>query len=302
MALKLLRTFIREEKPRAILSLSSIGVLGFATALSCNNTSVSSIVRITSDIFEVHKTQKPFTKRLKLFIKNNIFGRFALKIADKIVLLHDAQKSGLIKAGIDEEKMFTVSQPSTFFESVTERNREDLKLKVRGSINVPIINVYLIFSMISLDSDKLFDFLFYTIKLVTEVVTKAWFIIFGDGDKKAWLETKLKDCSNVIFMGQKRRDELYEYYLSADVLIHPSSSEGLANVILEALYLGVPVVATDSGPITRSLVSNIVDSAKSMSDTLLNRSAVKDNFPSKYAPGPNKDRWLSLISHVCSKE
>ena len=145
--LKLLRTFIREEKPRAILSLSSIGVLGFATALSCNNTSVSSIVRITSDIFEVHKTQKPFTKRLKLFIKNNIFGRFALKIADKIVLLHDAQKSGLIKAGIDEEKMFTVSQPSTFFESVTERNREDLKLKVRGSSNVPN-NSYLINSMI----------------------------------------------------------------------------------------------------------------------------------------------------------
>jgi glycosyltransferase involved in cell wall biosynthesis len=38
-----------------------------------------------------------------------------------------------------------------------------------------------------------------------------------------------------------------ELYRQADLVVQSSLTEGLPNVVLEAAYLGVPVVATDAG-------------------------------------------------------
>ncbi|MFC5195468.1 glycosyltransferase family 4 protein [Bizionia hallyeonensis] len=43
------------------------------------------------------------------------------------------------------------------------------------------------------------------------------------------------------------QSELFGYIQGFDVLLLPSLSEGIANVVLEAMALGVPVVCTDSG-------------------------------------------------------
>lgn len=50
---------------------------------------------------------------------------------------------------------------------------------------------------------------------------------------------------NVIYKGSVSRPELFEAYLSADVLIFPSLSDGFGMVITEALAHGVPVISTD---------------------------------------------------------
>lgn len=43
------------------------------------------------------------------------------------------------------------------------------------------------------------------------------------------------------------RDDVYSLYPDLDVLVHPSHSENVAGAAVEALLLGVPVVATDVG-------------------------------------------------------
>ena len=42
-------------------------------------------------------------------------------------------------------------------------------------------------------------------------------------------------------------DKLPEYYLDADLFVLPSLAEGMANVVLEAIGSGLPVVATPVG-------------------------------------------------------
>ena len=49
----------------------------------------------------------------------------------------------------------------------------------------------------------------------------------------------------VIFTGQ--RQDVSEILRDVDVLVHPSLTEGLSNVILEAMAAGIPVVATRAG-------------------------------------------------------
>lgn len=72
----------------------------------------------------------------------------------------------------------------------------------------------------------------------------------GEGDYKLKLEEIAKEnnvTENVIFLGTKSPDVLKEYLSAADLFILASSNEGWANVILESMACGTPVLATDVG-------------------------------------------------------
>lgn len=77
----------------------------------------------------------------------------------------------------------------------------------------------------------------------------AW--VAGDGPERLRLEylaheLGLGEC--VTFLGSVRR--MRDLYRSIDLLVIPSRSEGLPNVLLEALGNDVPIVATDVGAIS----------------------------------------------------
>lgn len=54
---------------------------------------------------------------------------------------------------------------------------------------------------------------------------------------------------NVILAGKKTRNEVLEIYQTTDISFLPSVSEGIANVILEAMSMEIPVIASKSGGI-----------------------------------------------------
>lgn len=51
-------------------------------------------------------------------------------------------------------------------------------------------------------------------------------------------------CRHLTFLGRIPRDHIHEEYTSADVLVLPSLAEGSAEVVYEALAVGIPVVTT----------------------------------------------------------
>lgn len=73
-------------------------------------------------------------------------------------------------------------------------------------------------------------------------------VIVGDGPQRESLRSLAKNLhiqDRAIFAGFVPEDDLKDFYAAADFLILPSLAEGLPLVILEALALGVPVIATD---------------------------------------------------------
>lgn len=73
-------------------------------------------------------------------------------------------------------------------------------------------------------------------------------IIAGNGVLRRTLEekvTRLDLAARVTFVGVLQQSELAELYSAADVLVLASSREGWANVLLEAMGCGTPVVAVD---------------------------------------------------------
>ena len=73
-------------------------------------------------------------------------------------------------------------------------------------------------------------------------------LIVGDGPLRRSLEIMARDtgvADRVKFLGQIRQESLPSIYAAADALVLSSSREGWANVLLEAMACGTPVVASN---------------------------------------------------------
>lgn len=76
---------------------------------------------------------------------------------------------------------------------------------------------------------------------------QARLIVIGDGEERDNLRTLCKRLGvedRVSFTGALPNAELFRWYSAADVMILASSREGWANVLLESMACGTPVVAT----------------------------------------------------------
>lgn len=79
---------------------------------------------------------------------------------------------------------------------------------------------------------------------------EATLILVGDGPDRTWLEQRIAApdvTGRVRLLGVRPHDELPALLAAADVMMLPTASEGLANVWVEALACGTPVVTTDVG-------------------------------------------------------
>ena len=72
-------------------------------------------------------------------------------------------------------------------------------------------------------------------------------LIVGDGPYKKCLERIVAQTGSsgiVTFEGRKEKEQIRQYYQDADIFILPSLSEGMPNVVLEAMACGLPVLMT----------------------------------------------------------
>jgi glycosyltransferase involved in cell wall biosynthesis len=87
--------------------------------------------------------------------------------------------------------------------------------------------------------------------------SKVKLLIIGDGSYKPDLERLAKNVNkgNILFEGQKNRQEIAEILSTTDIFVNPSYSEGLPTSVLEAGAAGLPIVATDVGG-TREIIED----------------------------------------------
>lgn len=76
------------------------------------------------------------------------------------------------------------------------------------------------------------------------------FIIIGGGRQKNWVENEIRERGlekDAILTGPVPQREVPKYYAASDLFILPSRYEEFTRVLLEAMAMGVPFVATDGG-------------------------------------------------------
>lgn len=85
-------------------------------------------------------------------------------------------------------------------------------------------------------------------------------IIIGDGDMKQELSLYILNMGlndYVTLTGPKYNDDIKQAYEDADIFLLPSFTEGIANVVLEAMCMELPVLCTNCGGMPEVITDNI---------------------------------------------
>jgi glycosyltransferase involved in cell wall biosynthesis len=175
-------------------------------------------------------------------------GKFLFNSYDSLVFVNkNASKEVSNYFGIHKEKIHTISKGVNF----EQFNLNISKSIVRDRLGIKSDEKVLLFvgRLVSL---KRVDILIGLTKRLLKDDFKIKTIIVGDGEyrkKYEKLAMSLKIKKNIIFVGPVPHEEMHKYFAAADVIVHPSLSEGFPNVLLEAAACGKPIVATNTGGI-----------------------------------------------------
>lgn len=144
---------------------------------------------------------------------------------------HKLPKHIVIHNGFDE-KHFTIN-----------KTRESIREFYGFSENDIIIGI-----VGRLVQQKGHEYLFEAVKKVKEKYSGVKLLVVGTGPEEFRLKELAQDLKlNVLFLSG--RDDVPELMRSMDIYVQPSRCEPFGISILEAMYSGLPVVATDRGGI-----------------------------------------------------
>lgn len=176
--------------------------------------------------------------------------KWTLFNSQKVLVLTNGIKSSLINLGIPENKIevyhYWVDQKK--FKKIKDAKR---KLGWENKFVVLFVGRLIKVKGIQI----LFD--------IARKLKKISFVIIGSGPLAKEIKLKSKFFNNIYFLGEVNNSKLSVYYSGSDLLLIPSRimdldyQEGIPRVMIEALYCGLPVIATPSGGFTEIFSSKI---------------------------------------------
>ena len=159
----------------------------------------------------------------------------ALQSADGITAVSKDLCHKMVALGAPENKTKAIYN-GVDLEMFSVQNKQKAKHKIGAEGNV-------LLSIGNLVSLKGFDLI---IKALDQI-DSAMLFIAGSGPEEANLQKLISDLKlekRVRLVGRLAQKDLADYYNAADIFILASSHEGMANVLLESIACGTPVIAT----------------------------------------------------------
>mgnify|MGYP000132646352 CR=1 FL=1 len=188
-------------------------------------------------------TEKPTIPFLTL-----LFGKFS----SHNIAISEAVKNRYVELGFKKEKI-----------SVIPDGIEIDAIRKNASIPRPAMyktnGAFIIGSVCRLSEEKGLNYLIDAIPIILKEIKNIKCVLVGDGPLMKQLKTQVNNLGlseTVIFAGHQ--DNPYPILSEFDIFVLPSLREGLPISIMEAMALGMPVVASKVGGVSE-LVSNMIN-------------------------------------------
>jgi glycosyltransferase involved in cell wall biosynthesis len=181
------------------------------------------------------------TLRVRLY---EAVDRWHLRRMDRVVCVSEAQAVKVRQAGVPPQRVRVIHNAvdPARFANPDPRAREQLA----GCFRRPPAR--LIGAAGRFSPEKGFDVLVAAAARVLRTHPDTGFLLFGAGSCRAALQQQIAAAGlSQVFVLDGFRTDLDRFVPHFDLLVLPSYSEGLPNIVLEACAAGVPVVATTAG-------------------------------------------------------
>jgi glycosyltransferase involved in cell wall biosynthesis len=203
------------------------------------------------------KMKLPLVSTCHGWISNNFKGKiytgidkYLLRYHDHVIVVSEVMKEHLIKIRLKSDRIDVINNALDVSEYTISRNgkfKNELKISPDHKV---IANIG------RLSPEKRQDNFLKAAKYLDGINKKLIFLIIGVGPE----EEKLKKLANdlgiskkVIFTGY--RNDMVDIYNGVDLVVQSSRTEGMPNIVLESLIMGVPVIATEVGG-TAQIIKN----------------------------------------------
>jgi glycosyltransferase involved in cell wall biosynthesis len=173
-----------------------------------------------------------------------------LGFADRVVVVSNGLIEKMNLNWINRHKIRTIPNAVDPAELLVTGNGSNVRQRYGIGLNDPLMGVIGRFS-----PEKGHMFLINAMPAINKKLPKLKIMLIGDGQEKENLQKRINELGlnkSVIFTGYQ--NNLGDFYMNMDLLVLPSLSEGMPNVILEAMLYGKSVVATRVGGVPEVVV------------------------------------------------
>lgn len=174
---------------------------------------------------------------------NKLMERLTEGYVERFVTVSDLLQKDLLTKGIRPEKILTIYNGINPEDFQPDRVATDVRGRFRIPVEVPVVGI-----IARLHPVKGHGVFLQAAKEVLAVLPQACFLIVGSGFHRPWIEAEVERLGlgkNVVFTGFM--DDIPGVLAALDVLVISSLSEGFGLTAVEAMAMGVPVVATQVG-------------------------------------------------------
>jgi len=182
---------------------------------------------------------------LKIRLYEKLY-RVAMCFSDLIIAVSDGHKRVLMSYGVEDKKIKVVHNAISV-DSFQNSASGSVRKEICKQLNIPF-GAAAVVSAGRLSPEKGHRFLVEAIGMLRGSSNNTHFVFCGDGPCQKDLERRAKELgiSEICHFVGFRRD-LKEIFQAMDLMVLPSLTEGLPNVVLEAFACRKPVVATRVG-------------------------------------------------------
>lgn len=175
--------------------------------------------------------------RLELYYK---IDKFSLKRMDYTIAVSDDIREQVIQMGVNQNLLSVVDNAIDIVEFSRNSPAEEAKRKLSFRTDR-----FLIGAVGRLAEEKGFDLLISAVERLIESGLDIELAIIGEGDQREQLESQIAASAHADrFHLLGYRSDTIALYEAMDLYVLSSLREGLPNVVLEAMAMEVPVVAT----------------------------------------------------------
>ncbi len=171
--------------------------------------------------------------------------RFSARFTDKIITLTKSGIEPYIKAGIGQKSQFDYIYNGVDIESLRKRKVD--RIQKRQELGVEN-DCFLVVTAGRLVPVKGHTYLITAIAQVITEIPNIRLVFLGDGELRGELSGQVKTLGleeHVLFWGM--RNDVPEIISCSDLFVLPSINEGFGVVLLEAMAMKCPIVATNVG-------------------------------------------------------
>lgn len=185
----------------------------------------------------------PVKTRFFIFLE-----RRATRLTDRIIALTQREKEDYVKFKIAKQNKLAVIHSGIELDKYRGLPEEEKKV-MKKSLGIPD-NAFVAGTAGRLVSVKGPEYLLKAAQRVISKYQDTYFLIAGDGSLKESMENLAYDLGikkNAVFLGW--RNDLIQIISIFDVFVLSSLNEGMGRVLAEAMALGKPIVASNTGGI-----------------------------------------------------